>query len=184
MADQALQIGPRGQADDRLKLEGSDFAAGSAAGQQRKRQLRRRVRASALRAQVNVVFRGEVDGGVRSDAEAVVNSSSQGEIDGGAGSVVKAPPLAIGGSTESLARRHDLGEDSKLETRESTSGEDSEGQSNATPTNTTMGVLSYAIRMALKPHSPHPELWNVDGTEVDLLADYKLGGQLWYLQAE
>jgi hypothetical protein len=33
-----------------------------------------------------------------------------------------------------------------------------------------------------EPHSEDPELWNIDGTEVDYLAEYKSGGQLWYLQ--
>jgi len=35
-----------------------------------------------------------------------------------------------------------------------------------------------------EPHSADPELWNFDGTEVDL-ADghkYKMGKQLWYIQ--
>ena len=34
-----------------------------------------------------------------------------------------------------------------------------------------------------EPHSAVPELWNIDGTELDMLAKYKLGGQLWYLQS-
>eukprot|EP01049_Picozoa_sp_SAG25_P008155 SAG25_NODE_715_length_5772_cov_3.218579_4_plen_386_part_00 len=33
-----------------------------------------------------------------------------------------------------------------------------------------------------EPHSDSPELWNIDGTEVDILAKYKVGGQMWYLQ--
>ncbi|GMI14167.1 hypothetical protein TrVE_jg2716 [Triparma verrucosa] len=33
-----------------------------------------------------------------------------------------------------------------------------------------------------EPHSLKPELWNIDGTEMDLNAKYKIGGQLWYLQ--
>ena len=31
-------------------------------------------------------------------------------------------------------------------------------------------------------HSDDPELWNIDGTEMDLNAKYKVGGQMWYLQ--
>ena len=31
------------------------------------------------------------------------------------------------------------------------------------------------------PHSLDPELWNIDGTEVDLLGTYRQGTQLWYL---
>jgi len=31
-------------------------------------------------------------------------------------------------------------------------------------------------------HSDDPELWDIDGTEMDLLAKYKVGGQMWYLQ--
>eukprot|EP01047_Picozoa_sp_COSAG01_P005965 COSAG01_NODE_211_length_21847_cov_17.992781_8_plen_1325_part_00 len=34
-----------------------------------------------------------------------------------------------------------------------------------------------------EPHSGDPELWNIDGTEVDLNAKYKVGGQMWYLQS-
>jgi WD40 repeat protein len=34
-----------------------------------------------------------------------------------------------------------------------------------------------------EPHSDDPELWNIDGTEVDYFAIYKSGGQLWYLQS-
>jgi len=34
-----------------------------------------------------------------------------------------------------------------------------------------------------EPHGPNPELWNIDGCEVDLTAKYKLGGQMWYLQS-
>eukprot|EP01047_Picozoa_sp_COSAG01_P001996 COSAG01_NODE_49_length_31891_cov_29.945773_38_plen_295_part_00 len=33
-----------------------------------------------------------------------------------------------------------------------------------------------------EPHSDSPELWNIDGTEVDIRAKYKVGGQMWYLQ--
>ena len=33
-----------------------------------------------------------------------------------------------------------------------------------------------------EPHGYDPELWNIDGTEIDLLAKYKTGGQMWYLQ--
>jgi hypothetical protein len=33
-----------------------------------------------------------------------------------------------------------------------------------------------------EPHSAQPDLWDVDGTEVDLNATYKFGGQLWYLK--
>lgn len=33
-----------------------------------------------------------------------------------------------------------------------------------------------------EPHSDDPELWNIDGTEMDLNAKYKIGGQMWYLQ--
>jgi len=31
-------------------------------------------------------------------------------------------------------------------------------------------------------HSSEPELWNIDGTEVDYFGVYKSGSQLWYLQ--
>eukprot|EP01044_Picomonas_judraskeda_P005157 COSAG03_NODE_476_length_7617_cov_79.083400_1_plen_1988_part_00 len=31
-------------------------------------------------------------------------------------------------------------------------------------------------------HSRKPQLWNIDGTELDLQGTYKFGGQLWYLQ--
>ena len=34
-----------------------------------------------------------------------------------------------------------------------------------------------------EPHSMVPELWNIDGCELDLKAKYKVGGQLWYLQS-
>ena len=34
-----------------------------------------------------------------------------------------------------------------------------------------------------EPSSADPELWNIDGTEVDYLASYKVGGQMWYLQS-
>ena len=34
-----------------------------------------------------------------------------------------------------------------------------------------------------EPHSEDPELWNIDGTELDYLGSYINGGQLWYLQA-
>jgi hypothetical protein len=34
-----------------------------------------------------------------------------------------------------------------------------------------------------EPHSDAPELWNIDGVEVDLNAKYKIGGQMWYLQS-
>ena len=34
-----------------------------------------------------------------------------------------------------------------------------------------------------EPNSADPELWNIDGTEVDYLAKYKVGGQCWYLQS-
>jgi hypothetical protein len=30
-----------------------------------------------------------------------------------------------------------------------------------------------------EPHSTHPELWNIDGTEMDLNQQYKTGGQMW-----
>jgi hypothetical protein len=33
-----------------------------------------------------------------------------------------------------------------------------------------------------EPHSADPELWNIDGVEVDLGAKYRIGGQMWYLQ--
>ena len=35
-----------------------------------------------------------------------------------------------------------------------------------------------------EPHSADPELWNFDGTEVDLSDGhkYKMGKQLWYIQ--
>ena len=34
-----------------------------------------------------------------------------------------------------------------------------------------------------EPHSGDPELWNIDGTEMDMNAKYKVGGQMWYLQS-
>jgi hypothetical protein len=34
-----------------------------------------------------------------------------------------------------------------------------------------------------EPSSADPELWNVDGTEVDYLVKYKVGGQMWYVQS-
>ena len=34
-----------------------------------------------------------------------------------------------------------------------------------------------------EPHSDDPELWNIDGTEMDMNAKYKVGGQMWYLQS-
>ena len=34
-----------------------------------------------------------------------------------------------------------------------------------------------------EPSSADPELWNVDGTEVDYLVKYKMGMQLWYVQS-
>ena len=34
-----------------------------------------------------------------------------------------------------------------------------------------------------EPHSSDPELWNIDGTECDIRAKYKVGGQMWYLQS-
>eukprot|EP00941_MAST-03F_sp_MAST-3F-sp1_P004544 g4544.t1 len=34
-----------------------------------------------------------------------------------------------------------------------------------------------------EPSSADPELWNIDGTEVDLLVKYKVGGQMWYVQS-
>ena len=34
-----------------------------------------------------------------------------------------------------------------------------------------------------EPHSAAPELWAIDGTEMDLAGTYKLGGQMWYLQS-
>eukprot|EP00931_Biecheleriopsis_adriatica_P016907 TRINITY_DN12313_c0_g1_i1.p1 TRINITY_DN12313_c0_g1~~TRINITY_DN12313_c0_g1_i1.p1 ORF type:complete len:620 (-),score=158.00 TRINITY_DN12313_c0_g1_i1:98-1909(-) len=33
-----------------------------------------------------------------------------------------------------------------------------------------------------EPHSARPKLYNINGTEVDWNATYKIGGQLWYLQ--
>ena len=30
-----------------------------------------------------------------------------------------------------------------------------------------------------EPHSDDPELWNIDGTEMDLNQKYKMGGQMW-----
>ena len=33
-----------------------------------------------------------------------------------------------------------------------------------------------------EPHSKRPELWNIDGTELDMKGSYKVGGQMWYLQ--
>ena len=34
-----------------------------------------------------------------------------------------------------------------------------------------------------EPHTDEPELWNIDGTEMDFLAKYKVGGQMWYIQS-
>jgi hypothetical protein len=34
-----------------------------------------------------------------------------------------------------------------------------------------------------EPHSAEPELWNIDGAELDLNQRYKLGGQMWYLHS-
>ena len=34
-----------------------------------------------------------------------------------------------------------------------------------------------------EPSSADPELYNVDGTEVDYLVKYKMGGQMWYVQS-
>ena len=34
-----------------------------------------------------------------------------------------------------------------------------------------------------EPHSEEPELWNIDGTECDISAKYRVGGQMWYLQS-
>ncbi len=34
-----------------------------------------------------------------------------------------------------------------------------------------------------EPHSAAPDLYNIDGTVIDLCAKYKAGGQLWYLQS-
>lgn len=34
-----------------------------------------------------------------------------------------------------------------------------------------------------EPSSADPELWNVDGAEVDYLVKYKMGGQMWYVQS-
>ena len=34
-----------------------------------------------------------------------------------------------------------------------------------------------------EPHTDDPELWNIDGTEMDFLAGYKVGGQMWYIQS-
>ena len=49
------------------------------------------------------------------------------------------------------------------------------------------GVDRTAIERNAKgseePNSSDPELWNIDGTEVDYLAKYKTGGQMWYLQS-
>ena len=33
-----------------------------------------------------------------------------------------------------------------------------------------------------EPHSDTPQLWNFDGTEVDMNATYTPGKQLWYIQ--
>lgn len=34
-----------------------------------------------------------------------------------------------------------------------------------------------------EPSSADPELWNVDGCEIDYLVKYKIGGQMWYVQS-
>jgi hypothetical protein len=34
-----------------------------------------------------------------------------------------------------------------------------------------------------EPSSADPELWNIDGCEVDMLVKYKMGGNLWYVQS-
>jgi hypothetical protein len=41
--------------------------------------------------------------------------------------------------------------------------------------------VSFTLRCE-EPHSAAPELWAIDGTELDLAGAYKLGGQMWYLQ--
>ena len=39
-----------------------------------------------------------------------------------------------------------------------------------------------SVQGSEEPHSDEPELWNIDGTDVDLNAKYEVGGQLWYLR--
>lgn len=34
-----------------------------------------------------------------------------------------------------------------------------------------------------QPHSAYPELWNVNGVEIDVHAKYVVGTQLWYVQS-
>ena len=34
-----------------------------------------------------------------------------------------------------------------------------------------------------EPNSSNPELWNIDGTEMDWNGKYVTGGQMWYLQS-
>ena len=36
---------------------------------------------------------------------------------------------------------------------------------------------------SVEPSSADPELWNIDGCEVDMLVKYKMGGNLWYVQS-
>ena len=43
--------------------------------------------------------------------------------------------------------------------------------------------ISRNAKGSEEPNSSSPELWNIDGTEVDYLAKYKTGGQMWYLQS-
>lgn len=45
-----------------------------------------------------------------------------------------------------------------------------------------LGPVSRNRAGSEESHSESPELWNIDGAEVDLNATYTVGGQLWYLQ--
>ena len=50
------------------------------------------------------------------------------------------------------------------------------------PLELTHSLIQRNMNGSEEPHSSSPELWNIDGTEMDLNGTYKLGGQLWYLQ--
>ena len=60
-----------------------------------------------------------------------------------------------------------------------------------TPTATTPAADLEVDRSAIEknsngsdePSSENPELWNIDGCEVDMLVKYKMGGNLWYVQS-
>jgi hypothetical protein len=43
--------------------------------------------------------------------------------------------------------------------------------------------ITRNLKGSEEPNSSNPELWNIDGTEMDYNAKYKAGGQMWYLQS-